>query len=166
MKKFYSVEQPVGCNPRKSSGIYSVYFDAAAFQKAEAQFKLAAKNGMEAMGLLLGEACSFKGKKFVMVTDYVTAGNDATAVSVRFGGRAFPDLASVLWNGKTVVGWMHSHPSYGCFLSSRDVATQEGFFTEPFHVAFVLDPVRNDCKAFRVRNGRPVEVSFAVVEEK
>jgi len=147
---------------------YSVYFDAAAFEKARAHFKSAAQNGVEAMGLLLGEVCRFKGKKFVMVVDYVTAGNDASAVSVRFGDRAFPELANALWGaaGKTVVGWMHSHPSYGCYLSARDVAAQEGFFNEPFHVAFVLDPVRNDCKAFRVRNGKQVEVSFAVVEEK
>lgn len=55
------------------------------------------------------------------------------------------------------VGWYHSHPSYGCWLSGTDVATQElqqlgyGAF-----VAVVIDPVRTmtnsklDIGAFRV----------------
>ena len=42
-----------------------------------------------------------------------------------------------------VVGWYHSHPGYGCWLSGIDVSTQmlNQNFQEPF-VAIVVDPVR------------------------
>ncbi len=41
----------------------------------------------------------------------------------------------------TIVGWYHSHPGYGCWLSGIDVATQrlhQQHF-DPF-VAIVIDP--------------------------
>lgn len=55
-----------------------------------------------------------------------------------------------------VVGWYHSHPGYGCWLSGIDVSTQtlNQQFTEPF-VAIVIDPIRTvtagkvDIGAFR-----------------
>uniref|UniRef100_A0A914LP92 MPN domain-containing protein n=1 Tax=Meloidogyne incognita TaxID=6306 RepID=A0A914LP92_MELIC len=55
-----------------------------------------------------------------------------------------------------VVGWYHSHPGYGCWLSGIDVSTQalNQQFQEPF-VAIVIDPIRTisagkvDIGAFR-----------------
>ncbi|MFH4979838.1 hypothetical protein AB6A40_006547 [Gnathostoma spinigerum] len=55
-----------------------------------------------------------------------------------------------------VVGWYHSHPGYGCWLSGIDVSTQSlnQQFQEPF-VAIVIDPIRTmsagkvDLGAFR-----------------
>lgn len=42
-----------------------------------------------------------------------------------------------------VVGWYHSHPGYGCWLSGIDVSTQmmHQQYEEPF-VAIVIDPIR------------------------
>jgi COP9 signalosome complex subunit 5 len=44
---------------------------------------------------------------------------------------------------ENVVGWYHSHPGYGCWLSGIDVQTQRTnqTYQEPF-VAIVVDPVR------------------------
>lgn len=55
-----------------------------------------------------------------------------------------------------VLGWYHSHPGYGCWLSGIDVATQQTNqqFQEPF-LAVVLDPLKSlsngkvDIGAFR-----------------
>jgi len=44
---------------------------------------------------------------------------------------------------ENVIGWYHSHPGYGCWLSGIDVATQmlnQQFF-DPF-LAIVIDPTR------------------------
>ncbi|KAH1056497.1 hypothetical protein J1N35_034562 [Gossypium stocksii] len=57
---------------------------------------------------------------------------------------------------KNVVGWYHSHPGYGCWLSGIDVLTQmlNQQFQEPF-LAVVIDPTRTvsagkvDIGAFR-----------------
>ncbi|POW11550.1 hypothetical protein PSHT_08439 [Puccinia striiformis] len=57
---------------------------------------------------------------------------------------------------ENVVGWYHSHPGYGCWLSGIDVSTQltNQTYTDPF-VAIVIDPNRTisagrvDIGAFR-----------------
>lgn len=55
------------------------------------------------------------------------------------------------------VGWYHSHPSYGCWLSGTDVANQE--LQQQVYQTFlavVVDPIRSmtnqklDLGAFRV----------------
>jgi len=43
-----------------------------------------------------------------------------------------------------VVGWYHSHPGFGCWLSGVDVNTQQSF--EALHnraVAVVIDPIQS-----------------------
>lgn len=44
---------------------------------------------------------------------------------------------------ENVVGWYHSHPGYGCWLSGIDVSTQRlnQQYQEPF-LAVVIDPTR------------------------
>lgn len=44
---------------------------------------------------------------------------------------------------ENVVGWYHSHPGYGCWLSGIDVSTQmlNQTYQEPF-LAIVIDPIR------------------------
>ncbi|KAF1983155.1 COP9 signalosome complex subunit 5 [Aulographum hederae CBS 113979] len=44
---------------------------------------------------------------------------------------------------ENAVGWYHSHPGYGCWLSGIDVATQhtQQMFSDPF-LAIVIDPDR------------------------
>jgi proteasome lid subunit RPN8/RPN11 len=41
---------------------------------------------------------------------------------------------------KKVVGWYHTHPGFGIFLSDRDQFIHKSFFNLPFQVAFVYDP--------------------------
>ena len=44
---------------------------------------------------------------------------------------------------ENMVGWYHSHPGYGCWLSGIDCQTQmtQQMFQEPF-LALVIDPHR------------------------
>ncbi|PIO73115.1 hypothetical protein TELCIR_04923 [Teladorsagia circumcincta] len=43
-----------------------------------------------------------------------------------------------------VVGWYHSHPGFGCWLSSVDVSTQQSFEAlHPRAVALVVDPIQS-----------------------
>jgi len=39
---------------------------------------------------------------------------------------------------ETLLGWYHSHPGQGGFLTTHDVETHEKFFTEPWHVAILV----------------------------
>ncbi|MFH1056299.1 MAG: Mov34/MPN/PAD-1 family protein [Candidatus Micrarchaeota archaeon] len=146
---------------------FDVYLKEKAFSKINSHFQENASSGLEALGFLVGSVFSNEGRKFVVVEDYLTAENEATSVTVRFSREAFKTLSEKLSeNGEIIVGWCHSHPGYGCFLSSTDVRTQKVFFPEEFHVAMVCDPLRKECKIFRVSGEEEMEVSFAVVRKK
>ena len=47
-----------------------------------------------------------------------------------------------------IVGWWHSHPDFGCFLSNTDLKTQKYFFPESYQVALVVDPIRNELEFY------------------
>jgi proteasome lid subunit RPN8/RPN11 len=54
-----------------------------------------------------------------------------------------------------IVGWYHTHPDFGIFLSERDTFIQEHFFAGPGQVAHVVDPVRKLEGVFLWKEGRP-----------
>jgi proteasome lid subunit RPN8/RPN11 len=49
--------------------------------------------------------------------------------------KKYPDLK--------IVGWFHTHPGFGIFLSEHDKFIQNNFFNLPWQVAYVIDPVQN-----------------------
>jgi proteasome lid subunit RPN8/RPN11 len=55
-----------------------------------------------------------------------------------------------------IIGWYHSHPGFGVFLSDRDRFIQENFFSGPGQVAYVVDPVRKTEGVFVWHEGKPV----------
>ena len=42
--------------------------------------------------------------------------------------------------GKQILGWYHTHPGLGIFLSPYDIWLHQHFFPEPWHVALVIEP--------------------------
>lgn len=45
---------------------------------------------------------------------------------------------------QVVVGWYHSHPGFGCWLSSVDINTQQSFEQlDKRAIAFVIDPIQS-----------------------
>jgi proteasome lid subunit RPN8/RPN11 len=55
----------------------------------------------------------------------------------------------------SIVGWYHTHPDFGIFLSDRDRFIHEHFFSGPGQVAHVIDPIRADEGVFVWRDGKP-----------
>jgi proteasome lid subunit RPN8/RPN11 len=50
--------------------------------------------------------------------------------------------------GKKMVGWYHTHPRLGIFLSTYDTWLHEHFFPEPWQVAVVIDPLATEGGVF------------------
>jgi len=51
--------------------------------------------------------------------------------------------------GKALIGWYHTHPDLGIFLSETDLEkSHRVLFAEPFQVALVYDPVRGRAGYF------------------
>jgi len=100
---------------------------------------------MEVMGLMLGE---FVDDFTVKVVDVFAMPQSGTGVSVEAVDPVFQakmlDLLKQTGRPQMVVGWYHSHPGFGCWLSGVDVNTQQSF--EQLHkraVAVVVDPIQS-----------------------
>jgi proteasome lid subunit RPN8/RPN11 len=65
-----------------------------------------------------------------------------------------------------IVGWYHSHPDFGVFLSDRDRFIQEHFFSGPGQIAHVVDPVRKTEGVFAWREGKAVPCPHYWVGER
>jgi 26S proteasome regulatory subunit N11 len=100
---------------------------------------------MEVMGLMLGE---FIDEYTVRVVDCFAMPQSGTGVSVEAVDPVFQtkmlDMMKQTARPEMVVGWYHSHPGFGCWLSGVDVNTQQSF--EQLNkraVAVVIDPIQS-----------------------
>ncbi|CAH8501749.1 unnamed protein product [Heterobilharzia americana] len=106
-----------------------------------------AKSGgnLEVMGLLIGKVAH----QTMIVVDSSPLPVEGTETRVNAQAEAYEYMTTykevVARVGRTenVLGWYHSHPGYGCWLSGIDVSTQltNQTYQEPF-VAIVIDPIR------------------------
>ncbi|KAI0424720.1 Mov34-domain-containing protein [Xylaria sp. FL0064] len=100
---------------------------------------------MEVMGLMLGE---FVDDFTVRVVDVFAMPQSGTGVSVEAVDPVFQqkmmDMLTQTGRPESVVGWYHSHPGFGCWLSSVDINTQQSFEQlTPRAVAVVVDPIQS-----------------------
>ena len=122
-----------------------VYIRQDVYKKIE---RFASSDTTKELGsILLGDYCEALGKVHVVISEYIEAKyTDASASTLTFThetwdyihgehDKAYPTLK--------ILGWQHTHPNYGVFLSNYDLFIQENFFNMPFHVAYVIDPIQN-----------------------
>eukprot|EP00124_Ichthyophonus_hoferi_P004181 Ihof_evm2s431 gene=Ihof_evmTU2s431 len=114
---------------------------------------------MEVMGLMLGE---FVDDYTVRVVDVFAMPQSGTGVSVEAVDPVFQtkmlDMLRQTGRPEIVVGWYHSHPGFGCWLSGVDINTQQSFEAlNQRAVAVVIDPIQSVkgkvvIDAFRLTN--------------
>lgn len=100
---------------------------------------------MEVMGLMLGE---YVDEYTVKVVDVFAMPQSGTGVSVEAVDPVFQakmlDMLKQTGRPEMVVGWYHSHPGFGCWLSGVDINTQQSFEAlSDRAVAVVVDPVQS-----------------------
>jgi proteasome lid subunit RPN8/RPN11 len=70
-----------------------------------------------------------------------------------------------LYPDKKFIGWYHTHPGFGIFLSGMDDFIQGNWFAEPWQIALVYDPKSGEEGVFVWRDGKTVAEPFIVVSE-
>jgi 26S proteasome regulatory subunit N11 len=100
---------------------------------------------MEVMGLMLGE---FVDDYTINVVDVFAMPQSGTGVSVEAVDPVFQtnmlEMLKQTGRPEMVVGWYHSHPGFGCWLSGVDVNTQQSFESlSDRAVAVVVDPIQS-----------------------
>mmetsp|Transcript_28206 Transcript_28206/g.40401 ORF Transcript_28206/g.40401 Transcript_28206/m.40401 type:complete len:311 (+) Transcript_28206:98-1030(+) len=100
---------------------------------------------MEVMGLMLGQ---FVDDYTINCVDVFAMPQSGTGVSVEAVDPVFQtkmlDMLKQTGRPEMVVGWYHSHPGFGCWLSGVDINTQSSFEAlNPRAVALVVDPIQS-----------------------
>lgn len=121
--------------------------------------KLANSDTTKELGsIIFGDYCEEHGKTHIIISDYVEAKyTDASAATLTFTHETWDYIHKEhdkRFASKKMVGWQHTHPSYGIFLSNYDMFIQENFFNMPFQIAYVIDPIQNIRGFFQWKNGK------------
>ena len=64
------------------------------------------------------------------------------------------------FQGEQIVGWQHTHPGMGVFLSHYDRFIQQHFFSQAWQVALVVDPRQQEFGFFHWRQGEIRDCGF------
>lgn len=119
--------------------------------------------------ILIGNEATLHGKPATVITACIEARYcKATASTLTFTHdtwRYINDVRETLYSQSRVVGWQHTHPGYGIFLSNYDLFIHENFFDLPFQVAYVIDPVQHLRGFFQWKNGKIEKLHGFFVEE-
>lgn len=86
-----------------------------------------------------------------------TARGDLTTLT--FTHEAWEEIHATIereHNGREIVGWYHSHPGHGIFLSGHDKFIHQNFFGDPACLALVIDPLDGREGLFGWRTGEIV----------
>jgi len=135
---------------------YEILFNASEYQRM-LDHTLGTRD-REVGGIVLGNVYEDDRKRYVGITHYLNA-KQATerAERLTFTGETWAqidiDQAEVAPDALRV-GWVHTHPDYGIFLSTYDVWIHENWFLESYQLAYVIDPIKRLAGFFiRKANG-------------
>jgi proteasome lid subunit RPN8/RPN11 len=119
---------------------------------------------VELGGILLGKECvdEASGLPFVWVTEAIEAKHyENTQASFTYTHDSWGEITRERDEKHPeldIVGWYHTHPDFGIFLSSHDLFIHHNFFDQPLQVAYVVDPIRQDRGFFRWKDGQMEQV--------
>ena len=124
-------------------------------------------NKTEVCGILIGddangsvsiEAC-IAGLNAAQAGTHVTFTQDTWEHIYKTKDAKYPD--------SRIVGWYHSHPGFGVFLSDHDTFIHKNFFSSPLQVAWVYDPHSDEEGCFGWAGSRIERLSqISVLDEK
>lgn len=110
--------------------------------------------GVELGGVMLGgQYVDDQGQPFVLVTDSLRAKHyESTKGSFKFTHDTWEQITrerDEFPDELQMVGWYHTHPDWGVFLSGMDMFICDNFFNKKLDVALVIDPCRQDRGFFQ-----------------
>lgn len=123
----------------------------------------------EVCGVLLGNLC-FDGEPYLLI-DARIEGKYATCLSgsVTFTSETWDYINSerdAKFADKKIVGWYHTHPGFGIFLSNMDVFIHENFFPMKWQPAYVFDPQAETDGFFFAKGDSPEQESVVIVPDE
>ena len=116
------------------------------------------KTRIESGGVLLGNVIEEFGKTHIVIRAFIEAKYcEGTPTTLKFTHESWEYIhkeAAKRYPEYKILGWIHTHPDYGIFLSDYDKFIHENFFNEENQVAYVVDPIQNIEGIYDWINGR------------
>lgn len=140
---------------------YRVHFNEDAYNKMKAH--TATTNEVELCGVLIGDVCRDNAGFFLKI-DAVIEGQNANnyGAQVTFTHQTWEHINAIKDKqhpNQRIVGWYHTHPGFGVFLSGMDMFIQENTFNHPYQVAIVVETKQNVEGCFVWMDGKSVPIS-------
>ncbi|MBQ7257027.1 MAG: Mov34/MPN/PAD-1 family protein [Abditibacteriota bacterium] len=132
------------------------------------------KNGIKAFstsdtsrelgGVLVGKVFENDANNWtVIVENYIIAQHtNAHLSSVTFTAETWAQINNEMdttYPDSKIVGWFHTHPGFGIFLSNMDIFIQDNFFNIPWQIAYVVDPCHKTDGFFVWKAGEIIKIS-------
>ena len=116
----------------------------------------------ESGGILVGKMKEGE----LLINGLETGQQSATPVHVTLHDEFLVDIATkYAERDEKIVGWYHSHPNMGTFMSGTDIDTQRRYQALfPNAVALVIDPKRPIFRFYRVEDSSYKSVEYDVYE--
>lgn len=134
------------------------------------------KTENESGGILVGNVVDAFGKTNIIIKGFIEAKYcEATPTTLKFTHETWDyinDIKDEQFENQVILGWIHTHPNFGIFLSEYDKFIHQNFFNEKFQTAYVVDPIQHiegfyiwvngsitKCKGFYIfdKTGVPIE---------
>ena len=163
---------PIGERVEANKNIYilqSAYKEIHSFTKN--------KTTNESGGILVGTVIEEFGKTNIVIYGFVEAKYaEGTPTTLKFTHETWDYVHGEIekkYENAQIVGWIHTHPDFGIFLSEYDTFIQENFFKEDYQIAYVVDPIQHiegfyfwlnekieRCKGFYIfdKTGEKIEI--------
>lgn len=132
---------PIGGHVEENKNIYisqAVYKQIHKFTRN--------KTTNESGGMLVGTTIEEFGKTNIVISGFVEAKFcEATPTTLTFTHETWEYVHQEMEKkhpGKKILGWIHTHPDFGIFLSEYDRFIHQNFFKEAYQVAYVVDPIQ------------------------
>ncbi len=121
--------------------------------------------------IILGDYVEKHGEMHVVISDFIYAKYaESTASTLTFTHETWNYIHKEhdeKYSDKKIIGWQHTHPGFGVFLSGYDMFIQENFFDLPFQVAYVIDPVQHERGFFQWKSGKVEKLNgFYIYDEE
>jgi len=107
----------------------------------------------EVGGILIGQWCVDENREQFIVVEHALPARFTrqSSVYLTFTQDSLVDIHDQIdanFKGSKIVGWYHTHPHMGIFLSHYDTWLHNNFFPEPWQVALVVEPASSTAGFF------------------
>jgi len=111
-----------------------------------------------------GGATSVESLQYVVVRHFHPAfAAESKSASLKFTHEVWSALHRDIeqrFPDESILGWQHTHPSFGVFLSAYDLFIHKNFFSQPWQIALVVDPQREELGFFHWRAAEVRDCGF------